>query len=206
MLALAFALAWLFLTGAPGLASETGLSGREGHPRERLPLALHLAPLGEPLLDEAAARAVEDWRTVSRETLGVEAFARVATPGEAQVTILLEPAPSAGLMGVTWLGADAGGVIALPVRIALFTPAARGQTSRETVVYQVVAHELGHALGLVHTHDPRSLMCCVPGSVDFGDPALREAYVEGRRRPDVRSVAGQLTEHYRAFWGRPPTS
>jgi hypothetical protein len=206
VLALAFALVWLFLTGVPGLASETGLSGREGHPRGRLPLALHLAPLGEPSLDEAAARAIEDWRTVSRETLGVEAFARVATPGEAQVTILLEPAPSAGLMGVTRLGADAGGVIALPVRIALFSPAARGQTSRETVVYQVVAHELGHALGLAHTGDPRSLMCCVPGSVDFGDPVRREAYVEGRRRPDVRSVAGQLAEHYRVFWGRPPTS
>jgi hypothetical protein len=34
--------------------------------------------------------------------------------------------------------------------------------------------------------DPRSLMCCVKGSVDFSDPAAREAYIEARRHPDVR--------------------
>jgi matrixin len=81
-------------------------------------------------------------------------------------------------------------------------PVARGQTSRETLLYQVVAHELGHALGLPHVRDPRSLMCCVTGSVDFNDPAAREAYVEARRHPDVRSARAELVEHYARVWRR----
>jgi hypothetical protein len=43
-------------------------------------------------------------------------------------------------------------------------------------------------------------MCCVAGTIDFNDPAQREAYIEGRRHPDVRSVRGQLTDHYDRFW------
>ena len=72
----------------------------------------------------------------------------------------------------------------------------------QTLLYQVVAHELGHALGLPHVRDPRSLMCCVKGSVDFKDPAARDAYIEARRHPDVRSVRAQLGEQYARLWRR----
>jgi hypothetical protein len=95
---------------------------------------------------------------------------------------------------------DDAGVIALPVRIVVFEPTARGQTSRETLLYQIAAHELGHALGLAHTRDPSSLMCCVPGSVDFNDPVAREAYIEARRHPGAGSARAQLAEHYERFW------
>ena len=105
-----------------------------------------------------------------------------------------------GPMGVTHLASGSDGVIALPIRIDVREPAARGQTSRETVLYQVLAHELGHALGLAHTTDPRSLMCCVHESLNFNDPAVRDAYVESRRKPDVGSVRAQLAAHYERFW------
>jgi hypothetical protein len=76
--------------------------------------------------------------------------------------------------------------------------------SRELVLYQVLAHELGHALGLRHAADPASLMCCAAGAVNLRDPVTREAYVAARRHPDVRSVRAQLDEHYRRYWQRRP--
>jgi len=98
------------------------------------------------------------------------------------------------------VGAD--GAIALPVRVVVHEPAARGQTSRETILYQVLAHELGHALGLPHNADPKSLMCCVHASLDFKAPAIRAAYIESRRHPDVGSAREQLAAHYGRVWRR----
>ncbi len=195
-------LALLTLVAAlPGTASETVLSGVEGHLRARFPLSVWTQSAGDAPLDAAMRRAVDDWNALFREALGVAAFA--AAPREvAQVRVNLEPAPTSGLMGVTYLHTDDTGIIQVPVSITVVQPAARGQTSRETLLYQVLAHELGHALGLPHVRDPRSLMCCEPGAVDFKDPASRDAYVEARRRPDLGSVRAQLVDHYARFWRR----
>jgi hypothetical protein len=185
----------------PTAASDTTLAGVEGHLRARFPLGVWLPSAGEADLDAAMRRAVEDWNALFREALGAEAF--VVAPREvAQVRVNLEPATTAGVMGVTYLHTDDTAVIQVPVSITVVGPTARGQTSRETVLYQVLAHELGHALGLPHARDPRSLMCCEPGSVDLRDPAVREVYVEARRRPDLHSVRAQLIDHYRRFWRR----
>jgi Matrixin len=186
----------------PAVAGDTPLSGFEGHPRSRFPLAVWAQPAGDAQLDATVRRAIDDWNALVREALGLDAFAAGAAPEAAQVRIHLEPATTAGLMGITRLRTDDTGVIEIPIGITIVEPTARGQTSRETLLYQVVAHELGHALGLPHVRDPRSLMCCEPGAVDFNDPAAREAYVEARRHPDLTSVRAQLIGHYARFGHR----
>jgi hypothetical protein len=164
--------------------------------------------MADATLEDAVKRAVEDWNALFRDALGVTAFRWVPRAPAAAVTIVLAPQgsgrPSSKMMGETEIGADRDGVIELPVRITLAEPAARGQTPPETILYEVAAHELGHALGLPHTDDPRSLMCCVRGRVDFEDPAVRKPYVEARRHPDLRSVEAQLKAHYSAFWRHDP--
>ena len=181
-------------------ASETELTGREGHPRKHFPLTVWAESFNDPVLDGAVRRAQEDWNTLGRSVLGTALFMDSPSRGDAEVTIAVQPPEAAKLMGFTEIQTDSAGVIALPVRIVVVAPVARGQTSRETLLYQVVAHELGHALGLAHVRDPRSLMCCVKGSVDFNDPAQRDAYIEARRHPDVRSVRAQLAEQYARLW------
>ena len=122
---------------------------------------------------------MDDWNAVTREALGVEAFRWQDREEGADVVIRFVPAATDRPLGYAHLDADDVGVIRLPVRIDLAEPAAMGATSRETVLFQVAAHEIGHALGLPHTDDPGSIMCCLHGAVNLRDPAVAGALRRG---------------------------
>lgn len=190
--------ALVLVLASAAAASDTDLSGVDGHPRARFPLALYAPPTGDASLDAALGKVLHDWNAVAHDALGVDAFRAVAQQREAQIIVSF-PVSADGLMGQALLSST-GGVIDVPVRVEVVAPEARGRTSRETVFYQVLAHELGHALGLPHVGEPGSLMCCVPGSVNFNDRLARNAYVEARRHPDVASAREQLAAHYARFW------
>lgn len=93
---LTLVLLWTFGVAS---ASETGLTGGEGHPRARFPLALRAPTLGEAALDAVVRKAVADWNAIGQATLGVTLFRWTDEAAAAEVRLDFEPARDARLMG-----------------------------------------------------------------------------------------------------------
>ena len=173
---------------------------RKGHARASFRSRPHRV-LGEAALDAgrpACPRRLE--RALPGHARGGRAFVRAEGRAVAKVVVSVGVScRPLGLQGIHGGEASLAGVIEVPVRVVVIEPAARGQTSRETLLYQVVA-TLGHALGSARRRPRYHVLR--PGSVDLGDAAVREAYVQARRRPDLGSARAQLAPRTTSASGR----
>jgi hypothetical protein len=143
--------------------------------------------------EELAVWALESWQ---RALGGTRAFARSENEGSALVRVYWAPAAGGQYGEMRTLEVDGRRGAAVFIRpdmdalgSQIATRARLDALFRDTVVYLTCLHELGHALGLVHTSDFRDIMYFFGYGGDIGDYFGRYRDLL-RERTDIRETSG----------------